>query len=85
MTTTEDLKSVLDSVGSSNISSEDYKFWLIKKVVEKMITSIPPKVAFEIITKDSGAWIDVKITSAPGNQCHVSTSFDLKPKSSIIY
>ena len=85
MTRTEDIKSVLDSVGSSSGSSEDYKYWLIKSVVEKMITSIPPRVALEIITKDSGAWIDVNIESAPGNQCHISTNFDLKPKSSILY
>jgi len=84
MSDKSNITEALSGIDTKSDMAEKYKLWLIQRVVEMLITKIPPKVALKVVTENSGAWIDVKITSATGNKCHISTDFDLKPKSSII-
>ena len=84
MSDKSNITEVLSGIDTKGDRAEKYKLWLIQRVVEMLITKIPPKVALAIVTENTGAWIDVKVISAPGNKCHISTDFDLKPKSSII-
>ena len=68
---------------STCITAEDYKVWVIQKILEKLVASIPPELMVELVTKDSGPWLEIKVSSKVGG-IYVSTDFGSRPKSSII-